>query len=194
MVNYLKKQKMSPNTVAQTWRDYLRMARQEGIDTTDDIVRLPKDLKTRHDQLVERINARQNAERMEREKEKYARLNARIQERLPDVKWYFWEDDTYMIIPAGCCEELVEEGRALHHCVGASDVYMNAMAEGRRWILFLRRKSELDKPYYTIEIDMFTDEIRQYYSEYDRQPNKKEIRKVLDKFKQDLKKTRIRVA
>lgn len=194
MVNYLKKQKMSPNTVAQTWRDYLRMARQEGIDTTDDIVRLPKDLKTRHDQLVERINARQNAERMEREKEKYARLNARIQERLPDVKRYFWEDDTYMIVPAGRCEELVEEGRALHHCVGASDVYMNAMAEGRRWILFLRWKSELDKPYYTIEIDMFTDEIRQYYSEYDRQPNKKEIRKVLDKFKQDLKKTRIRVA
>ena len=110
------------------------------------------------------------------------------------MKWYFWEDDTYMIIPAGCCEELVEEGRALHHCVGASNVYMNAMAEGRRWILFLRRKSELDKPYYTIEIDMFTDEIRQYYSEYDRQPNKKEIRKVLDKFKQDSKKTRIRVA
>lgn len=194
MVNYLKKQKMSPNTVAQTWRDYLRMARQEGIDTTDDIVRLPKDLKTRHDQLVERINARQNAERMEREKEKYARFNARIQEHLPEVKRYFWEDDTYMIIPAGCCEELIEEGRTLHHCVGANDIYMSAMAEGRSWILFLRRKSDLDKPYYTIEINMHTDKILQYYSEYDRQPNKEVIRKVLDKFKQDLKKTRKRVA
>lgn len=189
MVNYLKKQKMSPNTVAQTWRDYLRMARQEGIDTTDDIVRLPKDLKTRHDQLVERINARQNAERMEREKEKYARLNARIQERLPDVKRYFWEDDTYMIVPAGRCEELVEEGRALHHCVGANDFYMRAMAEGQNWILFLRKKSELDKPYYTIEIDMYTDEIKQYYSAYDRQPDKEVIRKVLDKFRQSLRKT-----
>lgn len=187
MVNYLKKQKMSPRTVIQTWRDYLRMARREGMDTTDDIVRLPKDLKARHDQLVERINARRN-------EEKYDHLNARIRERLPEAKRYFWEDDTYMIIPAGRCEELVEEGRTLHHCVGASDVYMNAMAEGRRWILFLRRKSELDKPYYTIEIDMFTDEIRQYYSEYDRQPDKEEIRKVLDKFKQSLRKTRKRVA
>ena len=78
----------------------------------------------------------------------------------------------------------------MHHCVGASDVYMNAMAEGRRWILFLRRKSELDKPYYTIEIDMFTDEIQQYYSEYDRQPDKEVVRRVLDKFRQSLRKAR----
>lgn len=169
------------------------MARQERMDTTDDIVRLPKDLKARHDQLVERINARRDKERMIKEKEKYVRLNAQIEKRLPEVRRYFWEDDTYMIIPAGRCEELIEEGRTLHHCVGASDTYMNAMAEGRSWILFLRRKSEMDKPYYTIEINMYTDKILQYYSEYDRQPNKEEIRKVLDKFKQSLKKTRVRV-
>lgn len=189
MVNYLKKQKESPRTVVQTWRDYLRMARQEGMDTTDDIVRLPKDLKARHDQLVERINARRDEERRMKEKEKYAYLDTRIRERLPDVKRYFWEDDTYMIVPAGRCEELVEEGRALHHCVGANDFYMTAMADGRSWILFLRRKSELDKPYYTIEIDMYTDEIKQYYSAYDRQPDKEVIRKVLDKFRRSLRKT-----
>lgn len=189
MVNYLKKQKESPRTVVQTWRDYLRMARQEGLDVTDDIVRLPKDLEARHDQLVERINARRDEERRMKEKEKYAYLDARIRERLTDVKRYFWEDDTYMIVPAGRCEELVEEGRALHHCVGANDFYMTAMADGRSWILFLRRKSELDKPYYTIEIDMYTDEIKQYYSAYDRQPDKEVIRKVLDKFRRSLRKT-----
>ena len=189
MVNYLKKQIESPRTVVQTWRDYLRMARQEGMDTADDIVRLPKDLKARHDQLVERINARRDEERRMKEKEKYAHLDAQIRERLPDVKRYFWEDDTYMIVPAGRCEELVEEGRALHHCVGANDFYMRAMAEGQSWILFLRKKSELDKPYYTIEIDMYTDEIKQYYSAYDRQPDKEVIRKVLDKFRRSLRKT-----
>ena len=189
MANYLKKQKESPRTVVQTWRDYLRMARQEGMDTADDIVRLPKDLKARHDQLVERINARRDEERRMKEKEKYAHLDAQIRERLPDVKRYFWEDDTYMIVPAGRCEELVEEGRALHHCVGANDFYMRAMAEGQSWILFLRKKSELDKPYYTIEINMYTDEIKQYYSAYDRQPDKEVIRKVLDKFRRSLRKT-----
>lgn len=53
MVNYLKKQKIAPSKSTIIWRDYLRMAREEGYDITDDIVRLPKDLKARHDQLVE---------------------------------------------------------------------------------------------------------------------------------------------
>ncbi|WP_418895646.1 PcfJ domain-containing protein [Romboutsia ilealis] len=47
------------------------MAKDERYDTTDDIVRLPKDLKIRHDQLVEIRNARRDAEQMEKEKEKY---------------------------------------------------------------------------------------------------------------------------
>ena len=29
-----------------------------------------------------------------------------------------------MIVPAAKCEELMKEGRALHHCVGAGDTYM----------------------------------------------------------------------
>ena len=69
MVNYMKKQKTSPKSLAQIWADYLRMAQNEGLDVTDDIVRLPKDLKARHDELVERINARRDAERVIKEAE-----------------------------------------------------------------------------------------------------------------------------
>lgn len=187
MVNYMKKQRISPRTLTQTWRDYLRMARDEGMDTTDDIVRLPKDLKARHDQLVDLRNARQNAERMEKEKKKYAVLDKRIREHLPEVKRYFWEDDTYMIIPAGKCQELMEEGRALHHCVGSSDTYMEKMAGGKSWILFLRKKAELKKPYYTIEIRMEDDKVLQYYSEFDRKPDSAKISKVLDRYKKSIR-------
>lgn len=190
MVNYMKKQKVAPSRLVQMWRDYLRMAEAEGYDTTDDIVRLPKDLKARHDALVDAINERTNAEKMEKEKEKHAALNKKIWEHLPEAKRYFWEDEKYMIIPAGRCEELIEEGRTLHHCVGAGTTYMDKMAAGRSWILFLRRKKELEKPYYTIEIRMEDDQILQYYSEFDRQPNKAAIKKVLDKFKQSVKRSR----
>lgn len=187
MVNYMKKQRVAPNKLATTWRDYLRMARDEGMDTTDDIVRLPKDLKARHDQLVELINARRDAEKIAKEKEKYKRLDAQILEKLPEAARYFWENDKYMIIPAGTCEELMTEGRTLHHCVGSSDIYMNKMAAGTSWILFLRKKENLEKAYYTVEIDMKDDRILQYYSEFDRQPDKGTISKVLDKFKRSLK-------
>ena len=187
MVNYMKKQRISPKTLTQTWRDYLRMARDEGMDTTDDIVRLPKDLKARHDQLVELRNARRDEERLKKEKEKYQNLDERIRKHLPEVKRYFWEDDTYMIIPAGRCEELVTEGRTLHHCVGSSDHYMEMMAKGKSWILFLRKKENLHKAYYTIEIRLEDDRILQYYSEFDRKPDQAIISKVLNKFKKNIK-------
>lgn len=194
MVNYLKKQRMSPEKVFDTWRDYLRMAQEEGMDTTDDIVRLPKDLKARHDNLVEVRNARLDEERVREKADKYRMLDAGILSRLPEAGRYYWEDDDYAIIPAGKCSELMKEGRTLHHCVGASDIYMESMADGRTWILFLRRKKELGKPYYTIEIRMADDCILQWYSEYDRKPDEKKIRAVLDKFKACLKKRRQRAA
>lgn len=187
MVRYIKKQSVPADETLVLWRDYLRMAEHEGMDTTDDIVRFPKDLKARHDQLTEAIN-RRNAERQKREeKKKYVKLNAQIMENLPQAAKYYWEDETYRIIPAGTCEELVREGRELHHCVGSSEIYMERMAKGISWILFFRKKENPERAYYTIEIGMENDDIRQYYSEFDRQPDKKEIRKALDKFRRDIK-------
>ena len=195
MVNYMKKQKIAPSTLLETWNDYLRMAAGEGMDVNDDIVRLPKDLKARHDELVERINRRKEEKRLKEEAEKYRKLNQKIMEHLPEVKRYFWENKDYIIIPAGKCEELVTEGRKLHHCVGASTNYMEKMAEGKSWILFLRKKEDIKKPYYTVEISMEDDRIIQWYSEYDRKPDSKKIKKVLDAFKRNVKKSeRIKVA
>ena len=196
MVNYMKKQKIAPSTLLETWNDYLRMAAGEGMDVNDDIVRLPKDLKARHDELVERINGRKEEKRLKEEAEKYRKLNQKIMEHLPEVKRYFWENKDYIIIPAGKCEELVTEGRKLHHCVGASTNYMEKMAAGESWILFLRKKQELKKPYYTIEIRMEDDRILQWYSEYDRKPDEKQIKKILDTFRKSIRKKpeRIQIA
>ena len=64
---------------------------------------------------------------------------------------------------------------------------MKKMAAGESWILFLRKKENLEKAYYTVEISMKDDRILQYYSEFDRQPDKTAISKVLEKFKQSVK-------
>lgn len=193
MVNYLKKQKTSPGRTITLWNDYLRMAASEGLNVGDDIIRFPRDLKGRHDVLVEIINARRDAERVKRDAQRYADLNKQIEKNLSAVRRYFWENEDYIIIPAGKCEELVAEGQALHHCVGASNTYMERMAQGDSWILFLRRKSDIETPYYTIEIGLADDKIRQYYSEYDRQPDKKEISRVLSAYKDSLGRSRERI-
>ena len=54
------------------------MAEEEGMDIHDDIVRMPKDLKMRHDMLVEIRNARRDEERLKADQKKYAALDAGI--------------------------------------------------------------------------------------------------------------------
>lgn len=194
MVNYAKKQIMNVSNLKIYWNDYLRMAADEGLDVQDDIIRLPKDLKARHDGLIEIRNARRDAEKIKKERDKYNDLDRKIQDKLPEVKKYFWEDNDYMIVPAGRCEELMAEGRTLHHCVGSSDRYMEKMANGESWICFLRKKNNLQQPYYTLEIDMKNDMILQWYSEYDRKPDSAVISKVLEKFKNSVKRKEKRPA
>lgn len=185
-LNYLEKQKGEQQEVLTEWRDYLGMARREGLDMGDDIVRFPKDLRRRHNELVERRNEQKNRKKLKRYKE----IDAQIRTHIPEAARYYWEDEDYMIVPAAKCEELMREGQTLHHCVGASTTYMDKMAAGRTWILFLRRKEELDIPWYTIEIDMETDQIWQWYSSYDRKPESEKVRKILDKFLRSVKKKR----
>lgn len=186
IMNYIKKQPGDRNHILQEWQDYLRMAQAERMDTSDEIVLYPKDLHARHQALVDLRNAREK----KKTDRKYQALNRQIKKRLPEARIYYWKDKDYIIIPAGRCQELIEEGRTLHHCVGASDTYMRRMAEGRSWICFLRKKDSIEKAYYTIEIDMDTDQIRQWYSEYDRKPDKVTIEKVLGKYKTAIKKRR----
>ena len=190
MVNYLKKQKEKPGKALITWNDYLKMAENEGYDLTDSIIRFPRDLKLRHDQLVELGIQRKDEERLKGLK----KLDDQIQHWLPEAMHYSWQDKNYLMIPARSCRELVEEGRALHHCVGNGDTYMKKMAEGESWILFLRKKEKPEKPYYTIEIDMVTDTIRQWYSELDRKPDREVISKVLHKFKSAIGRKKVRDA
>ena len=45
--------------------------------------------------------------------------------------------------------EIITEGKILSHCVGG---YAERYSKGQCIILFLRRRSEADKPYFTIEV------------------------------------------
>lgn len=73
-----------------------------------------------------------------------------------------FEDENYRIIVPKKVEELDFEGLALHHCVGT---YKGVIAEGVEVVLFLRKKDEPDKPYYTIDIDT-EGYIRQIHCKY----------------------------
>ena len=181
-LNYIEKQPQAQSDVLTEWRDYLEMAIKEHMDVRDDIVRLPKNLRRRHNELVELRNKKEDEKKLR----EYRKIDREIRKHIREAAVYYWRDKNYMIVPAAKCEELMAEGRTLHHCVGASDTYMKKMAAGRTWILFLRKKVEPEIPYYTIEISMADDRILQWYSKYDRQPDRGKIEKVLRKFKKSV--------
>lgn len=189
-LNYIEKQTRAQSDTLIEWQDYLKMAKEERMDVYDDIVRMPRELHRRHNELVELRNKKEDEKKLK----EYRKYDRQIRKRLGEATIYLWEDKNYMIVPAAKCEELMREGRALHHCVGTNDTYMKRMAAGISWILFMRRKEHPEEAYYTIEISMKDDEILQWYSKYDRKPDWGKIEKVLNKFKESVKRKRAQEA
>ena len=99
-----------------------------------------------HDNLVALLNHQHQegyAERNRKQCEDYAKRYKKLKEK------YFAEDDEFIITPPLNAADLVSEGSNLHHCVGG---YVNAIAEGRTNILFLRKKEDPNTSFYTIEV------------------------------------------
>lgn len=100
---------------------------------------LPRDLEKAHDKAVETLNAMER-EVVRKEFEKRAVEEAFLEMTINDVKF---------ILPKEA-NELIEEGKKLEHCVGTNS-YIDEHADGDTTIVFVRKASEPDKPYYTLE-------------------------------------------
>lgn len=70
--------------------------------------------------------------------------------------------------------DLVDEGKALHHCVGG---YIDNVAEGRCLIVFVRRVEEPKKPYVTVEVR--DGKIAQIHGDHNSKPTE-EVQKFID--------------
>ena len=83
-----------------------------------------------------------------------------FQERATSLEYLTFEDAEtgYGIYVPQTCNDLVIEGRTLHHCVGS---YQRRFAKGETTILFIRRLEEPDKPLYTLEWDLKKQKILQ---------------------------------
>lgn len=168
-VHYLQRQmretRMSSRNVLTTWKDYLSMAARLKMDTGDSIIYRVRRLRLRHDELVERMRAQELS------------IEAgEILERFPHLEEIFQEVQTlypyrgkeYSVVAPALVEQILKEGRELHHCVGSSDRYWERIERRESYILFLRRNAEPDKAWYTLEVEP-DGTVRQKRTAYDRQ-------------------------
>lgn len=169
--------------IATTYVDYLEMRAGLGYDLNNTVYQQPRDLNAAHEKMVIEIN-----------KEKMDRHLKEVAEQYPNIrkcyrslrKNYFYEDENYMIRPARSAEEIVMEGRTLHHCVGGAG-YLNSHNTGKTYILMLRYKKEPEIPYITVEVDAKYPRIIQWYGEFDKKPDEKNMQVWLDGWLMKLK-------
>ena len=135
-VFYLLKDTISVyNKFPETLRPAFDIAK---VDSYSDVVRL-------HDGITNLYNAMRTEIMDANNKEKEEKMKKLDEKR---KKVFESEDEEFIIRLPLKLSEIVEEGSKLSHCVGG---YTDRHATGSTTILFLRKKNDVNKPFYTIE-------------------------------------------
>lgn len=116
------------------YKDYMQACEKLGRDIRKYSVLRPKDLKRAHDEAIEQVKIERNAAI-----EKAIAENSRTSD---------FKTKDLMIIPAQSQEDLNKESAKLCHCV---KTYGDKIARGTCFIFFVRRTSDPQEPYYTLE-------------------------------------------
>lgn len=177
------------NEVINEYADYIRMRVRRGDDITNSVYLRPRSLRETYTNVRE-----------EEERKKDQNYIKKMNEKFPDIadvakkisQKYTWKNEEYLIRPAASTEEVIMEGRILHHCVGSEyQDYLKNYNIGKRFILVLRKNNLPDIPYITIEID--GNRICQWYGKHDSKPDKEVIQPLLDNYVAWLNTRKIRI-
>lgn len=161
--------------------DYIRMRERLGYDMTDDIILYPNDINRRHTEMVLELEVSKFDRRKEEVLKNFPKI-AKNYRKLSDI--YSAAAAGYIIRPPKDAAEIVTEGRILHHCVGG-DTYLKKHSTGKSVILFLRKASEADMPFITVEIS--NGKVLQWYGAYDQKPKEKYFDAWLSTYLKELK-------
>lgn len=145
------KEKIS--SLINQYNDYIRMRRQLPIEVRGKFPKFPQVFNEQvHDDIMEEYRKQESKPLGERFQPLY-------EEVYPKANKYSYEYSDYVIFPPKEVIDLVNEGNKLRHCVGS---YVESVATGQEYILYLRKKSKPDVPYFTINVDT-TNKVRQIH-------------------------------
>ena len=121
------------------YRDYLTMVKELEMTSVyrpqfkdaDDIIRM-------HDEVLEVYNVKKTII----ENEKFAK-------RIETWKKFEYVGNDFSVVAPTKAEDLANEGSKLHHCVKS---YIRYVTNGETNIVFIRKNTELEKPFFTVEI------------------------------------------
>lgn len=201
IMNYLIKQKKTCyqsktyQGILDQWIDYLSMMDRLDKRYTEELFYKPKNLKQRHDELVEEVNARQrelelkdNQKIAKQQAKEYKEKFPKAEKILKDIKPKFeYSGEQMSIIVPLKLSDIIADGKTLHHCAGATNRYFDRIENKETFICFLRKNDNIEIPFYTIEVEP-GGTIRQHRGMYDEEPELETVKPFLKEWQKEIKK------
>ena len=143
----------------EMWLDYLDMAKVAGCIKTVSV--FPSNLKAAHDTFLIAANYAREKKNLEKLKCEAVATAVPIIKKFPKVEKiyksiknkYSYSNDKYAIIVPDGITDIVLDGMLLSHCTYRTDRYYDRISTNESYIVFLRKTSDTEMPWYTLEIE-----------------------------------------
>ena len=155
-----------------SYRDYYQACKQLGLDLTENKHAFPHDFKHWHDVRIDEY-ATKKAEQDAIARKAFYEQFAGVAQKYLSLQHS--GDPAFAIIIAKSPAELVQEGKALNHCVGRMN-YDQKVVREEALIFFVRAKDQPEQPFVTVEYSLKKHQVLQCYG----QGNSKPKQEVLD--------------
>lgn len=132
---------------AKDWLEYLRWCEEMKYDLDNMFIYMPTNFKKVHDRTAKEYQAYKDAQMRKRQEQMEKKIKKVLADAAGLPAMMMKAKGLTIIIPKSS-DEIKEEGRILHHCVGT---YVERVARGETLILFVRKEEEPDVPYFTLE-------------------------------------------
>lgn len=140
---YLKKQSENEKTyvgwLIGDYVDYIKECEKLELDLTNKTILLPKKLIAAHARTSAQIEVIANKEEQEK-----------VIQNANRMKYLNFQSGNLLIRVAETAKEIITEGKLMEHCVGG---YVGRVAKGSTNIFFVRRLTQPQEPYYTLELE-----------------------------------------
>lgn len=164
--SYLKEQKVDP----ASYGDYIQAVEYLKLDLSDTKVLKPKNFWEMHHLYIPQYEEHKREIEHKANEKKYRSISEKMKETAKKIMFVEQQSKDFTTILAKSKADLIDEGEALHHCVGRM-YYDEKQASGTTAIVFLRKTNDINKPFVTIELDLKSFEVLQCYAEHDSKPD-----------------------
>jgi hypothetical protein len=128
----------SSKSALMDFSDMIKDMLSLGMEINKDTI-YPKDLNKAHIEIAKMVKIKADE-----------KIDKAIAKRAQMLEKYNFEKDGFVIFPAKCTQELIDESKQLDHCVKN---YAEKYAKGNCSILFIRESAKINQPLYTLELN-----------------------------------------